>query len=395
MRILTASNQKEINKLMQEINVDPYGIGIMAPKAQFSLLKISSLSNVSANILKQEMLSLGGDVALSRGALTGKVKQTDCLLMGNLSQLNRLSRKLDKQPFGLAKLAKDLKTTLNNYQRDNFQLRAGKYKLNLGKRSYIMGILNITPDSFSHDGLSNLSLNEIIHYALKLIEDGADIIDIGGESSRPGAIRVSLKEELSRVIPVVKHLAKKINIPISVDTNKPEVARAALDNGASIINDISGLKDVNMAKIAGRYKAAVVIMHMLGNPRTMQIKPKYDSLMDEITEYLRSGIERALSSGINENSIIIDPGIGFGKTLAHNLGILRKLKELKSFGKPILIGTSRKSFIGKILNASPENRLFGTISSAVHASINGADILRVHDVLAIKEALMVSDNIGR
>ncbi len=402
MRILSISSQRDLKKLMQDINVDPYGVKIMLPKTQSYLLKINSLSNISANILKQEMLSLGGDVALARNALTGRVKKTGCLVMGNLAQFTRLSDKLNKQPFGLNELAQGLNLTLKNYQKDSFQLKAGRYKLNLGSRSYIMGIVNVTPDSFSGDGfyrtheLTNSRTHElIIDYAERLIKDGADIIDVGGESSRPGAKAVSLKDEILRVIPVIKTLAKKINLPISVDTYKPEVARLALDNGASLINDISGLRDIKMAKIVSRYKAGIVIMHMLGSPRSMQKNPRYNSLVDDIIVYLESAVKKAEESGVDRESIIIDPGIGFGKTLEHNLEILKRLREFKSLGKPILIGTSRKSFIGKILRAEPDNRLFGTVASCVNACVNGANIVRVHDVKAVKQALMISDSIKR
>jgi dihydropteroate synthase len=394
MRILSLSGEKGLKELMREIKVDPYGIKIMLPKAQSYLLKINSLSGIASNILKQELLSLGGDAALARDLLTGKVKKADCLVMANLSQLLRLSEKLKIQPFGLAKLAEELKSTLSNYQKDSFQLKAGKYTLNLGSRTHIMGIVNITPDSFSGDGLAGLSLDKAVEYASFLVRDGADIIDIGGESSRPGAKSVSLKEEIARVIPLIKTLARKINKPLSIDTYKPEVAKIALDNGASIVNDITGLKNPKMAKIAAHYKAAVIIMHMQGNPRTMQKNPVYGSLIDDIGEYLNAAILKAQKSGVGEQSIIIDPGIGFGKTLSHNLEILKRLKEFKSLGMPILIGASRKAFIGKILNESePGKRLAGTIAASISASLNGANILRVHDVKAVKEALKVTDRI--
>jgi len=395
MRILSLTSRKDLRNSLQDINVDAYGIKIMLPKAQHRLLKINSLSNVSANILKQEMLSLGGDAALAREALTGKIKKTDCLVMGSIAQLSRLRDKLNRQPFGLSKLARDLSLTLKNYQKDNFQLKAGKYRLNLGSRSHIMGIVNVTADSFSGDGLLHLQKDEIIEYAIRLAKEGADIIDVGGESTRPGAKRVSLKDEASRVIPVIKALVKKINTPISVDTYKPEIAKMALDCGASIVNDVSGLRNSKMVKVVSRYKAGVVIMHMLKEPRSMQNNPNYNSLIDDISGYLKSAIARAETSGIDSGSIIIDPGIGFGKTLGHNLEILKRLAEFKSLGKPILVGVSRKSFIGKILNAGPEKRIFGTVASCVNARINGADILRVHDVKAIREALMVADNIKR
>jgi dihydropteroate synthase len=382
MRILQVSNAIRLTRILKDIGVDPYGIRIMLPKAITHLVKINSISNITANILKQEMLSLGGDVAVARDALTGKAKQTHCLLMGNLAQFNRLNLKLRKQPFGLDKVSRELCDTFSNYQKDNFIFNPGSYRLNLGRRTHIMGILNITPDSFSGDGLYGRSISEIMRRAEKLVDDGADIIDVGGESSRPCAKSVSLKEELKRTLPAIKMLRKRIKVPLSIDTRKPEVARAALEHGAVIVNDITGLRNKKMAKLVSKYKAGVVIMHMRGVPRTMQLNPKYESLIDDIIAYLDASIERAKESGIDENKIIIDPGIGFGKTQEHNLEILSKLGELRVLGK---------SFLGKILKVPAEKRIFGTISACVLAAKNGASLIRVHDVRAVKEALKVFD----
>jgi dihydropteroate synthase len=369
----------------------------MAPKAVTHLLRINSISNISANILKQEMLSLGGDAAVARDALTGKTKKTDCLLIGNLSQFSRLNDKLNRQPFGLNRLGADLSCALSSYQRDNFTVDLGRYKLNLGRRPYIMGIVNLTPDSFSGDGLytnqkskvKSKKLDYIIDYAKHQAGVGADIIDVGGESTRPGARSVSIREELARTIPVIKALAKKITVPISIDTYKPEVARQALDNGASLVNDITGLKTPDMAKLIARYKAGVVIMHMKGNPRTMQVNPVYKSLIDEIIEYLAKAIDVATRAGIDKEKIITDPGLGFGKTAGHNLEILKRLREFRILGRPILVGPSRKSFIGKILNVGPQERIFGSVSACVLAVNSGAHIVRVHDVKETKQALKI------
>jgi len=380
---------------MQDIHVDEYGIRIMLPKAITHLVRINSISNITANILKQEMLSLGGDVAVARGALTGKSKLTDCLLMGSLAQFNRLNAKLKQQPFGLDKLSRQLSDTLSNYQKNSFIFNLGGFRLNLGRCTHIMGIVNITPDSFSQDGLYNRSVAEIVEWAQQLVDDGADIIDVGGESTRPGSRTVPVREELRRTIPVIKSLAKKIKVPISIDTRKPEVARQALDNGAVMVNDITGLRNKKMAKLISKYKAGAVIMHMQGVPRTMQINPGYESLIDDIIAYLDTSIKQALAAGVDEDKIIIDPGIGFGKTLEHNLEILRKLGEFRILGRPILVGPSRKSFLGKILKAQPQKRLFGTVSACILAVKNGANLLRVHDVKAVKEALKVFDAIDK
>jgi dihydropteroate synthase len=400
MQILQINHPGEIKQTMLNIGVDPYGIKIMLPKAVTYLVRMNSISNIAANILKQEMLSLGGDVAVSRGALTGKAKKTDCLLMGNLSQLIRLKYKLNKQPFGLAKIADDLSGTLKNFKRDKFTLSLGKYKLNLGSRAHVMGIVNLTPDSFSGDGLIDNSKlktknSKILDFVERIVQDGADIIDLGGESSRPGAKPVSAKEELNRIMPAIKTIRKKFNIPVSVDTYKLQVAKQALDNGANLINDISGLRDKRMIGLIAKYKAGVVIMHMKGTPSVMQKNIKYDSLIDEITQYLGAAINRAEEAGIDKEKIIIDPGIGFAKTVAHNLEILNRLQEFKALGKPILVGPSRKSFIGKILNTGPGERISGTVSACVLAVKNGAKLVRVHDVKEVKQALKVFDAISK
>jgi dihydropteroate synthase len=398
IRVLRAYGSEDLAAIMRELKVDPYGIRIMLPKGAHYLIRINSLSGIAANILKQELLSVGGECALPKEALVARNKKTDCLLIATLAQYNTLTEKLKKQPFSLAKLSGDIAAVLANYSRDGFTLKLGKYRLDTGRSTRVMGIVNTTPDSFSGDGLyrdpiarwENRRIDYLVEYAVKQVKDGADILDIGGESTRPQAAPVPVKEELSRTIPLIKALAKRIRIPISIDTYKPEVARAALDNGAVMVNDISGLRDPKMAKVVARYKASCVIMHMKGTPRTMQKAPAYRSLIGEITFFLNTAIEKAEQAGVDPDKIIIDPGIGFGKSLEHNLEILKRLSEFKSLGKPILIGTSRKAFIGKLLDLPVEKRLTGTIASCVLAMANGADIVRVHDVKEVAQALKLT-----
>ena len=402
IRILSIRDQREAEVLMKGIGVDPGGIAIMAPKAIQCAVKISQLPNISANILKQEALSQGADAAVSRGALTGKVKFTDCLVIGNLAQLQLLCHKLQRQPYMLSEVAFELKKALAAYQKQNFVLKLGKYALDLSRRTHIMGILNVTSDSFSGDGLyrnargAKQAAREAVEYAQRLVDDGADIIDVGGESSRPGAMSVSLKEELSRVVPVIKSLCKKIKVPVSIDTYKAEVARQALYCGASMINDITALGgDPGMARVASRHGAAIVLMHMKGRPQNMQRKVRYKNLVPEVIVYLKEAIRSAIKAGISLEKIIVDPGIGFGKRLEHNLEIIRNLSELKVLGRPILVGVSRKSFIGSITGGPVSNRVPGTISSNCFCAINGAAIVRVHDVKEAKESLSVLDSILR
>lgn len=383
MRVINTGDIGQIKRIMQGIGADKRGIKIMAPKGIFGLIKLRNVTALSANILKQEMLSIGGDVCLNRGTLTGKSRFTDCLIMGTLSQYQRLFNKLTGQPQGLRALSEGIALGLRNYQRGRRM------------RTQIMGIINLTPDSFSGDGLLAKGAEPygIIKYAQELVAQGADIIDVGGESSRPGAESISVRDELKRTIPVIKRLSKGIRVSISIDTYKPEVARAALDSGASIVNDITGLRNPRMIRVIAKTRARVIVMHMKGNPKDMQRNPKYRSLLDEIIGYLGAAIKRATDAGIDKERIIIDPGIGFGKTVEHNLEILRSLAELKMLGCPILVGPSRKSFIGKILRLPPQERLSGTLAALAIAVMNGASIVRVHDVKFAAQAVRIADAI--
>lgn len=268
------------------------------------------------------------------------------------------------------------------------------FSFDFSARTYIMGILNVTPDSFS-DGGVYLDKERAVEHALRMQEEGADIIDIGGESTRPGAEAVPVKEEIRRVIPVIEILAKRLKIPISVDTYKASVAEVALSAGATMVNDISGLRfDPEMPEIVVRHRVPVVIMHIKGTPRDMQINPTYRALIPEIKDYLMEGILIAQRAGIPDNMIIIDPGIGFGKTWEHNLEILRSLNEFRTLKKPLLLGPSRKSFIGKVLGDLPVTERFeGTAAAVAIGILNGANIIRVHDVKAMVRVARVVDAI--
>ncbi|MCX5669005.1 MAG: dihydropteroate synthase [Candidatus Omnitrophica bacterium] len=399
MRIFRFSCLAEVKKILHEIGVDPYGAKIMLPKTTTFLIRLTAINNIAANILKQEMLSLGADAAIARGALTGKTKKTDVLLIGQLAQFNTLAGKLTIQPFGLQKLAGELNENIKNFTKNNFVLSLRKGFLNLNQQTQIMGIINLTPDSFSHDGLYREFSNNYLDLALKkaqnMVADGANIIDLGGVSTRPGAKNISLKEELRRTIPVVKLLAKKINAPISIDTTNPQVAKAALDAGAQIINDICGLRDKRMIKVAAEYKAAVVIMHMLGRPANMQKIITYESLIKDISLYLKNAISSAQAAGIKPDKIIIDPGIGFGKTPAHNLEIINHLADFKVLGKPILIGPSKKSFIVKVLKSNSQSETTGTPAICVMAAERGANIVRVHDVKNVRQSLKMVEAVRK
>jgi dihydropteroate synthase len=269
-------------------------------------------------------------------------------------------------------------------------------KLDLSSRTHIMGVLNVTPDSFS-DGGEFLDPSKALARAEKLIEDGADVLDVGGESTRPGSESISADVEFSRVAPVLKGLASmRISVPVSIDTWKHEVAERALDLGAHAINDISGLRfDPGLADLAARYGAGLILSHIKGTPKNMQVDPTYDDVVAEIKEFLKNSASVAAAAGVGDGSIVIDPGIGFGKTLRNNLEIFKRLGEIVDLGYPVLVGPSRKSFIGAILDVPVDDRLEGTLAASVISVMNGASMIRVHDVKEARRAVSIADAILR
>jgi dihydropteroate synthase len=377
---------------MSKVGVDATGIKLMKDKTFHLNFRVEGIDPRTANLLKQEMLSLGGDAAFDRRGLDCSTKWTDAILMGTPKQFEKLSPKLDQYP-NLHSLTQSLRETLKNVAKTHYTLRCRKKTFTLGKQTLLMGVLNITPDSFSDGGLF-YDREKAVSHGLKLVEEGADILDIGGESTRPGSHPLELAEELRRVIPVIESLAKKVDVPISIDTYKSNVAQKAIEAGAEIINDISGLHfDQNLAKVAAKEDTPLVLMHIRGIPETMQKDIHYDSLLSEILQCLKESIYRAESSGLDPEQIIIDPGIGFGKTVEGNLQIIKNLSEFRILGKPILLGTSRKSFIGKILNADTGDRLEGTLASLAIGILNGAHMVRCHDVLQAKKTMTIVDAI--
>lgn len=267
--------------------------------------------------------------------------------------------------------------------------------LPIGRRTIVMGVLNVTPDSF-YDGGKYVEPETAVRRAKEMVRHGADIIDVGGESTRPNADPVPIDDEMRRVIPVVAALSEEVNVPISVDTYKAEVAKAALQHGAAIVNDISGLNfDPEMADVAADFGATVIVMHIKGTPKDMQVDPVYDDVVGEVSDYLGRAAAKAIAAGVPPNRIWVDPGIGFGKTTEHNLALLRELGAIRRLGYPVLVGTSNKSFIGNVLDLPITERTEGTAATVAIAIANGADIVRVHDVLAMRRVADMSDAIVR
>lgn len=390
IRCIEITTPEQAKQELTAIGCDSWGVQYMANKALFRVLKVKGVTPTQANIIKQEMLSQGGEAAVARGVVNHEVAQTDLLLMGTVKQYRALCDKLKLQPFKLKPLAAQIQRVLTNLSaQPRWELNCASQKLSLGQRTLVMGILNVTPDSFSDGGKYN-SVEAALDQARKLMEDGADIIDIGGESTRPGFQPVSAAEEMERVVPVIERLRQEgISLPISVDTTKAVVAEAALQAGADIINDIwAGQQEPDMLKVAAKYQAPVVLMHNQHNT-------EYSDLMADILEFLQRAIDQALTAGVMADQIIIDPGIGFGKTYQQNLEVMGRLQELKVLGYPILLGTSRKSLIANTLHLPVDQRLEGTAATVALGIAKGVDIVRVHDVKEMVRVCKMTDAMVR
>jgi dihydropteroate synthase len=383
-RVLLISSTLDAEREMRRIGVSEGGVRAMAGKAETVVIKIAGANVPTAHIVKQQMLSIGGDAAVARGVLTHEVDRTDVLVLGTHAQIRELTEKLSYQPFDLPSMGQEIAALLDSLAPlPHIRLRARHHTLDLAERVHIMGILNVTSDSFSDGGLY-VRPTAAVDHAMEMVGEGADIIDVGGQSSRPGSHPIPESEEMSRVLPVIERIHESWNGPISVDTCRARVAEEALKAGASVVNDITAMTaEPAIAEIIARFDAACVLMHMQGTPQTMQHHPSYDDLMGEIAFFLKAAIERARGAGVGDDQIVVDPGLGFGKTTEHNLSILRHLPELEVLDRPILVGASRKSFIGKVLDLPVEDRLEGTLATAAYAVAQGARILRVHEVRSV------------
>ena len=396
VRVLAVSSAAELARELARTGCAEDAVRLLAPKGRFHLLRVEEVSAAAANILKLEMVAAGGDAAVHAGVLAGTVEHSAVVLLGTERQLRQLLDRLEQYADGLPAIAQALRETLQHLDGQPQVLCCGRYLLPLGEKTYVMGILNMTPDSFSAEGLGS-DVERALRQAEQMIADGADLLDIGGESTRPGAEEVPLEEEIRRVAPVIRALAARFDVPISIDTYKSAVAREAMAAGATMINDISGLRfDPAMAGVAAAARIPVVVMHIKGTPRTMQQHPEYADLLTEVCDYLRVSTEIAVAAGVPRSQVILDPGFGFGKTVAHNLELLRRLRELTSYGQPLLLGTSRKSTIGKVLgDLPPDERLEGTAATVALGIANGADIVRVHDVKQMARVARMTDAVIR
>lgn len=388
LRMVNFKTINQVEKHLFEIGTDSRGIKIMESKALLQCIRLDEVPTKVANILKQEMLSIGGEAAVARDVIGSALIHTSVLLMGTHKHYKKLIEKLKMQPFKLPELGNQIEILIKNTQTRFRSLEVGKYTLPVGERTIIMGILNLTPDSFS-DGGKFFDVDKAVAHALKMVEAGADIIDVGAESTRPGYTPVEAEEELQRLVPILERLLKEVHVPISVDTYKAATAQKVLDMGVDMINDVWGLqRDTQLAQVVADYGAPIVVMHN-------QNSTEYDNFMGDIIAFLRKSVEIAEEAGIASDKIIIDPGVGFGKTLEHNLEIMDRLDELKTLGKAILLGTSRKSMIGKVLDLPVEERIEGTAATVALGIAKGADIIRVHDVKEMARVCKMMDAMVR
>jgi dihydropteroate synthase len=386
-RLLTFPDHKDLISCGIDLGALPY----LVPKLCHRVILLRDVRLFAANIIKQAMLSIGGDVAVHRSVITGKIEYSDCIIMGDLRHYKNLIEKLENQP-NMSEIAGIIKKQLN-ILKTNLRLRLCSENLEWDKRPLVMGIVNVTPDSFSDGGLYAEPETAIAH-ALELISQGADIIDIGGESTRPGASPIDEKSEILRVLPVIKGIVSNSDVPVSIDTRNASVAEAAIGSGASIINDVSSMThDTEMISVAKRTGAGMVLMHMRGIPADMQNNTCYGDVVSEVYDYLEGRVNVCLEAGIDPLSIIVDPGIGFGKDLEANLSLIKHIQEFSSLGVPVMLGHSRKSFIGKVLDSEVQEREEGTDAVTSWAAIREVDIVRVHSVSRAKKTIEIINSI--
>lgn len=388
--IIHSKSDEDIVAELKQIGSTTAGNTIMAKKSEMLIVRVDNIGLKAANILKQEMLAAGGDAAVHRDVAGLSIETSSMVLIATVRQYEFLLPKLKLQPFALKRLAAELEQVFELYNRrkKGTNIQCGPYNLQVGERTLVMGIVNVTPDSFS-DGGRFYDVERAVQHSRQLVEDGADILDIGGESTRPGHQAVDADEEMKRIIPVIERVAKEIQVPISVDTYKASVAKAAIQAGANIVNDIWGFKkDPDIARVCAELDVPVILMHNRDEPFKADV-------MDGVIREMRESVQLAVDAGVKDENIIIDPGIGFGKTNEDNLLVLRKLDDFCGLGYPVLLGTSRKSVIGNTLQLPVEERMEGTAATVALGIAYGADIVRVHDVKPIVRVAKMTDAIVR
>jgi dihydropteroate synthase len=390
--VIDLRSADDIKKNLQAIGLSQSCISAYRDRLLNYSIKLKNVDSGSAVLLESCMKGLDGTVVMNNGAGHSVPGQSDVIVSCSRYTIYRLVQRLREKPLNLDQLSREIEESLPV---NNLNIAWGRRALDFANKTYVMGILNCTPDSFYPDSRAR-TLGSAEEKALKMIADGVDIIDVGGESSRPGSESVGTSEELKRVIPVIKMIREKSEVLISIDTRKHEVAEQAIEAGADIVNDISGLKqNTALAELIAEKGVPVIIMHIRGIPKDMQDKPFYEDTVSDILKEIKSAVAFAQNCGISRKKIIVDPGIGFGKRVEDNLRIIQQLASLNSLNLPILIGISRKSFIAEIIKQPVENRLTGTITANTLAILNGTNIIRVHDVPDALEMVQIIDAVRR
>jgi dihydropteroate synthase len=390
VRVLQVDDLAEVARELERTDSDPEGVALIARKGRTLLVRVGDVSLKASPLLKQELLALGGDAAHARGIADHSVARSVVVLVATVGQYQRLAGKLDRQPFHLSEVGRAVEAAIANFShRAPRTVRGPHRSVVLGDRPRTMGVVNVTPDSFS-DGGRFLEPSAAVRHAESLVAEGADVVDVGAESTRPGAAEVSPDAEWKRLEPVLTSLHGRLSVPISVDTRHAEVARRAVDAGADWVNDVGGLRDPEMREVVARSGAAVVVLHMRGEPGSMQSDTRYADVRDEVYGSLADSTEQAVADGVDPGKVLVDPGLGFGKTGEQSLELLEHVGEFRSLGYPVVVGASRKSFLGTTTGGAPaDDRLEASVAAAVLAAVRGAELLRVHDVRPTVRALAV------
>ncbi len=389
-RVLEVDTPREIAWEIVRTESEPEGVGIMTRKGRVYPIRIEHVPLKAASILKQEALAIGADSAHAKGIADLSVSESGVVLLATLGQYRRLLPKLARQPFHLKEISQSVDRALSAYTRETARTIAGVHRpFTVGPRTLVMGVVNVTPDSFSDGGRLG-DPAAAVDYALALEKEGADLLDVGGESTRPGATAVDPETEWARVGPVLAQLHATVRVPISIDTRNASVARRAIEAGADLVNDVSGLRDPTMREVVAETSAPAIVLHMRGDPTTMQRDLHYGDLRGEVFQSLAAATDRAVAEGIDPERLLIDPGLGFGKSAEQNLELAAHLGEFRSMGYPVVVGASRKSFVGAAMgDAAVDDRLEGGLALAVLAALHRVAIVRTHDVRPTARALKV------
>ncbi len=394
-RVITTQDDETRRKRLNLTGCEKQGVEIILKKSRSVLIWVEGLNAPAANILKQQLLSLGADAAIHRDAIKGELHGSPVVIVSDERRLEHLPQKMAGQPFGLEALAEQIVEALKRTKEQPSSIPLPDGSIDLSNGPVVMGILNVTPDSFS-DGGRYIEPERALERAREMVEEGAGIIDVGGESTRPGAKEVGEEEETMRVVPVIERIAGALDVPISIDTRKAKVAEAAIEAGAKIVNDVSALRhDPEMIEVVKRTGVPVVVMHMKGIPENMQDDPYYEDAVTEIIDWLEGKTAELMEKGMEKERIIVDPGIGFGKRLEDNLNIVAEFGDFRNLGFPLMVGYSRKSFLGEITGRDPMERVAGGLAALGRLLDSGAQIIRVHDVAETVDYIKVWKAIGR